>query len=495
MRNFIPIIFSAVFILFLVNSYGQGGMIVPPGTKVTVGQNTTLDIGGDKLLLQDDFSTVPSFLQYGTVSFSGGGQAYLEQYLTKDVWHMVSSPVSNEVNEVYLWNYLVQFIEPTGGWIYLNLPLNIPLNVGEGYFDWNYTVDPNGLWPASPDSAVFKGALNYQDVNLVLSNTDASPSSGWNLLGNPFPVALEWNGHTDWNLNNVAATMYIFDNSGGGNYLTWNYNLGNGTNPNGGFIAATQGFWVRTADTTGTAASLTIPASQRFHNNATFLKSGNEMLADQLMITATGNGQMDKTIVGFYELASETYDPQFDGLYLKPNVESISLYSALKGYRYALNEMSSIQNCSSVPLSFEVISSGIHKLVFSGIESFSQDQQIYLEDKKDHVIIDLQEQTEYEFFGDPDDLKSRFVIHFTEPTIADNPMDYIRIFSYEKVVYVEIPYEVDGSIQIFDITGRKVREDNANMGENQISIKQSSGNYIVKVVANDGVVSEKVFIQ
>ena len=53
MRKFIPFIFSVVFVLSLANSYGQGGMIVPPGTKVTIGQNTTLDIGGDKLLLMD----------------------------------------------------------------------------------------------------------------------------------------------------------------------------------------------------------------------------------------------------------------------------------------------------------------------------------------------------------------------------------------------------------------------------------------------------------
>jgi len=495
MRKFIPFIFSAVFVLFLANSYGQGGMIVPPGTKVTVGQNTTLDIGGDKLLLQDDFSTVPSFLQYGTVSFSGGGQAYLEQYLTKDVWHMVSSPMSNEVNEVYLWNYLVQFVESTGGWVYLNLPLDIPLNVGEGYFDWNYTIDPNGMWPVSPDSAVFKGSMNYQDVNLALANTDVSPTSGWNLLGNPYPVAIEWNGHADWNLNNVAATMYIYDNSGGGNYLTWNYNLGTGSNPNGGFIAATQGFWVRTADTTGTAASITIPASQRFHNNATFLKSGNEMMVEQLKISATGNGQQDITIVGFYELATETYDPPYDGLYLKPADESISLYSAINGYNYALNELSSIDNCPSVPLSIQTVITGEYSLIFEGIESFSGDQLIYLEDKKDQVVIDLQEQSSYEFYSDPADLKNRFVIHFDEPSTGTNPIDLVKIFSYENVVYVEIPQEIDGSIQIYDITGRKVEESKAYTGKNQITLQQSSGNYIVKVIGSEGVISEKVFIQ
>ena len=138
---------------------------------------------------------------------------------------------------------------------------------------------------------------------------------------------------------------------------------------------------------------------------------------------------------------------------------------------------------------------GDYKLDFNGIDSFTDDQLIYLEDKKDQVVIDLQEQSTYEFYSDPMDLKNRFIIHFDEPVVGNNPMDMIHIYSYENVVYVEVPQEIDGNIQIYDITGRKVEESKAYTGKNQITLHQSSGNYIVKVISSEGVISEKVFIQ
>ncbi|MEZ5194934.1 MAG: T9SS type A sorting domain-containing protein [Bacteroidales bacterium] len=443
----------------------------------------------------DDFSSAPSFLQYGSLTFSGGGQAYVEQYLTKDVWHMVSMPVNAGIIEVYLWNYLAQFAEPSGSWATLSLPVTIPMNVGEGYFAWNYSVDPNGQWPISPDSVVFYGTLNDQDVNLSLSNTDASPSSGWNLLGNPFPVAIEWNSSSDWNRNNVGAVMYLFDPDNTGNYVTWNYNTGIGTNPNGGFIASTQGFWVRTSDTTGTAASITIPASQRFHNNAAFLKSDGVALPDHMLVTVEGENYKDQTILGFIETATGEFDPDYDGLYLKPNVNSLSLYTSTNGSKYAINELPSVKEYPLVPLIFKATTNGMHTLSFSWVESFDSDQPIYLEDKKEKRFKDIRLLSEYKFDAGIDDTENRFFIHFVAPNVTENPMDYVNIYSWQKNVVVEIPFETDGTISVYDIAGRQVAMKKAFFGKNEIQLTDSKGNYIVRFISSEGMANHKVNIQ
>lgn len=483
------------FFLWTSFGFGQANMIVNPGTDVTIGTGTTLDIGGPQLLLMDDFSSAPSLLQYGSLTFSGGGMAYVEQYLTKDVWHMVSMPVSNEVIEVYLWNYLAQFNEPDGSWATLSLPVTIPMNVGEGYFAWNYSVDPNGLYPISPDSVVFDGTLNYQDVNRVLSNTNASPSSGWNLLGNPFPVAIEWNNSPDWNRNNVGAVMYLIDPDNTGNYVIWNYNTGIGTNPNGGFIAATQAFWVRAADTTGTAASITIPASQRFHSNATFLKSEGIALPDHLLVTVENEEYKDQTILGFMESATPAFDPDYDGLYLKPNVNSLSLYTSTNGSRYAINELPSMEEYPIVPLSFVATSSGQHTLSFSWVESFDAEQPVFLEDRKEKRFKDIHLLSEYKFDVGDDDLENRFFIHFVAPNITENPMDYVNIYSWKNNVVVEVPFETDGSIYVYDITGRQVATAKAFFGKNELQLTGSTGNYIVKFMSSEGISNKKVNIR
>ena len=484
-----------IFFLWVSIGFGQANMVVNPGTDVTIGTGTTLDIGGPQLLLMDDFSSAPSLLQYGSLTFSGGGTAYVEQYLTKDVWHMVSMPVSSEVIEVYLWNYLAQFNEPGGSWTTLNLPVTIPMNVGEGYFAWNYSVDPNGLYPISPDSVVFDGTLNFQDVNLTLSNTDASPSSGWNLLGNPFPVAIEWNNSSDWNRNNVGAVMYLFDPDNTGNYVTWNYNTGIGTNPNGGFIAATQGFWVRAADTVGTSASITIPASQRFHDDASFLKSDGVTLPNHLLVTVKDENHKDQTILGFIKSATPDFDPDFDGFYLKPNVNSLSLYTSTNGSKYAINELPSMEEYPIVPLTFEAAISGQHTLSFSWLESFDSDQPVFLEDRKEKRFKDLRLLTEYKFDASPDEMENRFFLHFSAPKVTADPMDYVNIYSWQNKVVVEIPFETDGQIYVYDITGRQVVATKAFFGKNELQLTGTTGNYIVKFMSSKGISNKKVNIQ
>lgn len=492
MRKIKFTLFAILFIAGYFSVYGQASMIVHPGTDVTVGPGVSLDIGGEKLLLQDDFSTAPSFLQYGAVNFSNGGKSYVEQYLVQDGWHMISSPVNDEVIESYLWMYLFEFDEPTGVFNDLTLPLTIPLNVGEGYFAWSYSSNPN--WPLSPDSVVMDGTLNYQDVPLILSNTAASPQSGWNLVGNPFPVAIEWNGHSDWNLVNVAGTMYILDVTGSGNYVTWNPVSG-GTNPNGGFIAATQGFWVRTDDTTGTAASMTIPASQRTHNNATFLKSGESFLPNQLMLTVEGQDQSDKTIVGFIDDATVNYDPKYDGVYYYPPEETISLFTYTNNQKFNMNHLPSLEENSRISLHFESRESALYSISAEWMNSFSEDVPIFLEDRQDEVYINLREQNRYDFSSSPTDNPNRFTLLFTNPYIESSPMDYVHIYSWDKIVYVNIPFEVSGNILIYDITGRLLSSTSANSGQNELQLENVNGNYIVKLIADKGTISKKVYIK
>jgi hypothetical protein len=262
-----------------------GGIIIPPGNTVTEEAGTTIDIKDGNLLLRDDYNHAPSFLQKGSIHFTGSGEAKVEQYLEKDVWHGISSPVQDEVNGAYMWIYMIEWREPTADWLDWNQPTNQTLTPGKGFYVWAYST--SSQWPVSPDSVVLAGTLNRQDISVTLSVTGSSTASGWNLIGNPFPVALDWNGNAAWNLSNVGATAWVWDPSAG-NYKYWNYNTG-GTLQSGE-IAATQGFWVRSADTTGaTGASLTLPASQRTHSTNDFYKNSGPIIPNQLKLKVQGS--------------------------------------------------------------------------------------------------------------------------------------------------------------------------------------------------------------
>ena len=472
-------------------------MKVSPGTKMTVKSGTQMNfISGSNLVLEDSPTTAPSFLQEGLVNFSGGGQAHVEQYLTKDTWNSVSSPMTDAVINDYKWMYLIKYTESDNSWAYLTYPVSTPLNPGQGYFVFPYSVDPNGTFPPSPDSAVLKGILNYQDINLTLSNTDASPKSGWNLVGNPFPVAIEWNGDASWNLNNVGASMYISDPVSG-NYVVWNYNTG-GSNPNGGYIAATQGFWVRTADTTGTAASMTLPASQRSHNNASFYKAGEgSFLPQQLMVSVEKEGKSDKTIIGFIDDATDGFDGNYDATYLEGNDDALSLYSMIGGVKYALNHLPSLGDYPVVPVGFVPKSSGSFNLTSEWMESFTDDIPIYLEDIKDNYFQNLRAIPDYVFSSEPGDEIHRFNIHFANPLdVEDHELaKNIHIYAYRKTIHVNLPESIQGDIFVYNLLGEEVAQRQNGTGMVEIPLNASNSYFTVKVFSDDGIASEKVLIK
>jgi hypothetical protein len=488
----------AFLMAFVCIVKGQtGGVIVEPGTTVTQEQGSVLDITNGHLLLKDDLNNSPSFLQKGTVSYTTAGDSQVEQYLVKDEWHIVSSPVQDEVNGAYMWIYFYNYDESNNQFVYMNLPVNQPLNPGQGYFAWAYTTDPNGQWPPSPDFVMLNGTLNNSDINLTLSVTDSSPKSGWNLVGNPFPVGLDWNGNSDWNLTNLDASIWIWDPAAG-NYKTWNYNSG-GTLQSGE-IAATQGFWVHADDTTGSVAtSMTIPASQRVHTSNVFYKNSQPVIPNQLKLKVQGGDERnDETIIGFHSNASIWPDSQLDALYLPGKDYAPSLCVFFNDYKYAMKQFPDYEIYHSVPLLFRAPVDGIYTITADWIESFPADLEISIEDKKENIRHNLKTDNTYTFAAQFNDEKDRFVIHFGNNTSTDEFIDnsMINIFSYDKKILVEILNEnfEDGHCIIFDLSGKKVAEDNIVQGINVVETLLNKGFYIVTVQSNTCFKAKKVFI-
>jgi hypothetical protein len=480
-----------------------GGIKVIPGTKVTLNQGSTLKItGGGNMLLQDDLSTAPSFLQRGTLTFSGGGEAEVEQYLPKDAWHIVASPVQDEVIGAYMWMYLYRYAEPAASWQYLSQPVSTPLNVGEGYFVWPYTTDPNGTYPPSPDSAVLNGTLNYQTVNdYSLSYTASSPNPGWNLVGNPYPCAIDWNGSTDWDRNNVDATVYVYDNGAGGgssgNYRIYNWNTGIGIpTGNDGIIASTQGFWLH-ANNTG--ARVDIPQSQRLHSNKTFFKNTDDEWDNllRLRVDEKSSTLFYETLVAFSEEATGGFDAMFDGAFLEGKDDAPQFYTVTANEMYSVNFLPSYGDYSIVPLNFKSVNTGEYSITASNIESFPAGLPVYLEDKKENVFHNLRANPEYIFIWEVGDNSSRFNVHFADP-LGNSENGFaagIQIYAYEKTVYVNIPFEVNGDILIYNLPGEQVISQKALKGLNSIPVWNNNTYLIVKIISGNRATTGKVFIK
>lgn len=487
-------IYTIVLLALIQISFGQG-IKVKPGTNITINNSTTLKIGdGDNLTILDDQIYSPSLLEKGNLIFSGGGNLEVQQYLEKNEWHIVSSPVSDETISVYLNMFLYSYDEPTNVFDNLYYPVTTPLHAGEGYHVWSVAT--------SPDIVTFNGSSSKSDVIQNLTVTDATNNSGWNLLGNPFPCVLDWNGDASWALNNVASTVYLFD-AGAGNYKTWNFNFGGiGTNgKTNGYIAATQGFWVRTSDTIGSQSSysLTLPASQRVASPTTAFYKENQIIENMLRLNVQSDDYSDELIIGFDPNSTAGFDNYFDAYKLSTEVSSIKIFSVSNDINQAVNYLPNIENNEIVPVSFIAGADGTFSINAKGIESFPVGIPIYLEDKQDNVFINLRLIPEYSFTGSALDNQERFNIHFAAPIGIDeqdiSPMGSIHIYSWEKSVFVNIPFQFNGMIEVYDLLGKRIIQKKAEIGNNEISLFNSQGYYIVKVVGNSGIKTQKVNIR
>jgi hypothetical protein len=486
------LIYTVVFLASILQvSYGQG-VKVKPGTNVTINTSTTLKVaGGGDLTLQDNQNYSPSLLEKGNLAFTGGGELNVQQYLEKNEWHIISSPVSNETIGSYMNMYLYSYDEPTDVWTN-PWQITTPLNVGEGYFIWSVA--------GAADVVSLSGTSNKSDVNVTLTVTPSTNNSGWNLLGNPYPCVVDWNGDASWNINNVSSTVYLFD-AGAGNYKTWNYNGNIGTNgKTDGYIAATQGFWLRTSDTIASqpSYSLTIPASQRVASPSTeFYKDGN--IEDNMLRLAVNNETYsDECIIAFNENANDGFDNDLDAYKLFSKVPSPKIFSLNGNLKQAVNFMNSVENNGTVPVGFVPGNDGSFTLHITGLESFSTELPIFLEDKRDGVFQDLRETPDYAFDASVLDLQDRFVIHFSNPLGLENPagnMENIRIYSWEKTVKINAPKGFTGTMKVYDLIGKEIASSRLTEGLNNVQINAIEGYYVVKVIGTKGIKTGKVHIQ
>jgi hypothetical protein len=459
---------------------GTYKLTIPDDSYITVDGNLTLS---DTLLLKASSSGMASLITNGTVS---GSYAKVEQYLTQDQWHIISSPVSSATANVYLGIYLMKWNEPDSTWSWVT-QITDPLNVTQGYFAWS----SSGI--SSPTTVTFDGLLNTgnQTVASLTYNNNAGEGHGWNLVGNTYPSAVEWNN--SWTKTNIDATIYIYD---GTQYKTWNYNLPaiSNTLPNGE-IPSTQGFWVK-ANASG--PSMAIPNGERCHTSNSFYKGSDVILPDAFSIEVTGNGYSDQACFGMHPEATEDFDSEYDAYKLFGIEAAPQLYSFNNDTKFAVNLFPEITENKVIPLGLKTGAAMEYTIEAEGLDNFNPSTGVYLEDNSTGSLTNLRENPVYTFNAEEGLDEERFVLHF----IVDNTdieltetENNISIYAFNNTVYVNYQLKVPGNVVVYDMVGKEIISENLNPDQlNKLTVNHGKGYYIVKVFSEEAVKTEKVFI-
>lgn len=495
-----------LIILLLPGIYqvcGQG-MTIEPNAYITV-------TGGGKLIVSDATNgmlTIKS-TSAGTGSLvvdanagslvSVAAHSNVELYLTgstsgteTDLWHLVSSPISNGVSGTFLGDYLLSYDETTNLFSYI-IPTNVVLVPTQGYEAW--------AWVPEGKTDVFSGTLNngIQIFSLTRSYVNSlSDNNGWNLLGNPYPCAIDIDAGSGMTFGSGAeATVYIW-NTGGkfkGNFAS---HVRGGASANGGsrYIPSEQGFFIhcRAATTVSINNNVRVHSTQGYYKSAT-----TEPTTNILRLEASGNGYNHETVILFNPDASESFD-NYDALFYNGSVAAPRIYSVVNNEVLSINALPQITDNLTVPVGFTVGVPGTYTISASELNTFGGNVFITLYDLKTSISRNLKVNPEYTFTADTLDNANRFLVIFglSPFGISDNhASETVQIYSFGDAVFIKTNSTANtkGHVFIFDPIGKEQFQGNLSGTEiTKISPDLSTGYYVVKVVTGESAYSKKVFI-
>jgi len=492
MKAIIQIFILISVILISQNILNAQGIIIQAGARMTVQDGAKLNTTGTAgITVKSDASGTGSFLDQnsgtGNVTFSGSGSETVERYLTKDAWHLISAPISDALSGIFISQYLRPYDEANNEWDDYIVPLDIPLPAGVGFV----------CWPVTSQAYIFTGSIN---TNTVTHDLDYSgPTRGNNLIGNPYPSAIDWNASGGWTKDNVGGTIWIWNQSGdppgAGNYGTWNGE--ESTNGVTRYIPVGQGFFVKAlAD----GATLSMTNAVRVHSDKTFFK--NSGLPNSLRLHIKNYYGSDEIVVYFKSNSSWAYDPHIDSQKMFGDAYAPQLFSFKPGdpHELSINVLPEIKNPLIVPVWLNVGVNGEYTITASQMESFAPNVLLSLEDLKLGKVQDLRDNPVYTFVARTSDTAHRFNLNFSNfpygipGTVSGNA---IRIYSNGQTIYVKTDTSVSGdaTMLVYDAIGRLLYKRSFNaVSLNKFNMNLSHGYYIIKVLANSGVYTQKVFI-
>ncbi|WP_456437899.1 T9SS sorting signal type C domain-containing protein [Psychroserpens sp.] len=538
-------------------------------SSLTIQDNINIQ-GTGSLIVQDDASLIQVYDSSTLATLpSGPNTGSIELYRDTDIRQLDyvywSSPVQNfdvsnvyggftPTGRIYEWMPTVATgnftpgVLPTGGipicygnWNPLSSGV---MNLGKGYIVRGPTNHTAGISTATsvftgvPNNGVITqpitsggnsfGNSNYTYNPYGVDNILVTPfDDNWNLLGNPYPSALDAQSFlTHSNNSIIEGAVHIWThgiaigNNGDSfyddfvytysvnDYITYNFS---GTNTYtdesfGGKIGSGQSFFVLAlADDENGSNSVTFNNSMRSsaHSNTAFYRTENtnENVSNSNTIERNRiwlnlvdqNGSISSMLVGYIEGATQEKDRLFDAF--TREVNEINLYSKIGDQRMIIQGRAlPFDENDQVPLGTVIPRPGEYTIAISNVDGLflDENQAIYLEDKYTGIIHNLRA-TPYSFTEtETIDYEDRFILRYTDESLSINELeldsgltilapkgDYIKVNSESSLI---------DSVIVYDLLGRVLFDKNS-INETEFVLKNhnlSSGAYIVKVSLSNG---------
>lgn len=353
---------------------------------------------------------------------------------------------------------------------------------------------------------IFSGEMNTGDVSVPVYYSDSSTSPGqfgYNIVGNPYPSAIDWFAFKADNASILSGTMYVWRQQaiGGINHASSYIALNSlGTVPYEAaneFIGSAQGFVVKTNAT----SNVVFKNSHRVSNNQQFFRNSNDSNRRALgnsWLKLEGATNKSTILIGFNSNATTAFDNDYDGIFIG-GTDPLQLFSLNGTDKLLINGQPELTapNDTSIPLGIKAAVTGNYTISIEE-EFIGPEYLIKLEDTQATTITDLRI-SDYTFaVNSTDEDTSRFIIHYEYDTTLGimnvlDEKDFKIFFDNDEQlnIIVEGGKQLPESFDIYDISGKLLFTDMYSPLTNTQNI--ASGIYLIRLnYKNLGTVSKSV---
>ena len=512
MKKIIYTLFLFPFLLVAQNIdvADSATLLIDTGGTMTISGTLTSNTSGN-IIIATSRTASGSLLAVAAGNSQGKGITLRRSLDGSDEWALIGVPVTGETSTDIDDNLRTSGAKSAighwdpgsganGAYVYFNTDSGTSLTNGRGYL----------ISPSASGNVDFTGTMSDATVTYTLED-ESGTHGNWNLVGNPFPSYLNMTTTADANDNfltvNTAAlnasyqAVYAWDGSAYDIYTQ-------GDASSIDHIAPGEGFFVYSVDG-GANISFTeaMQSSGDGENfNASIARGDSSGLSKKVSVFKLElkdilNEETDRMKLYFSNesVVSRGLDPGYDigkffgGSDSKVFTRLVEEDEGINFHNQALpyNDLKDL----IIPLGITTKSSSLKLSVVEN--SIDHLYSIYLEDKLNNTIVELDQTIDLDFVDNNSNGLGRFYLHFTKGMIPELPTDGddFRIYkvSDSEIRLMGSP-ETIYNAKIYDFSGRLTKEVNFTHKVN-INEIDSKGIKILTIESNDKKIIKKFDIK
>jgi hypothetical protein len=363
----------------------------------------------------------------------------------------------------------------------------------------------------APITFDLEGEVNNRAlIPYTMFNSNRPFTTGFNLIGNPYPSPIDWDAPEGWVRTNIDDALYYF-NAGGADQYTGVYSsYVNGISSDGianNILATMQGAFIHVSDGAYPVAATLIFTNQVRVNDLTptFHKSALAETRPLLRFTARMAGETapaDPLIVYFENEATAGFDSRQDALKLintEVLVPSIYAFSD-DGYRLSIDALPvPVESLTVVPLGFSTDKDGWFVFQASDIERMMPGTYIYFADSSRGICQEIRQNPVCRIYLKAGKYENNFALLFSTKDLRYQPPAgiYFHVYTSRGKVFAYLNLESGekGNLAIFNMLGQKLlSKELSGNGYHEIDMNLNSGIYIIAFYSTQGVLSKKVYL-